>query len=101
MHMGISTRSLINLVENRSIWIKNFIKASNTSGIYISVNIFRNTNAIFRQKLITNLGKYFFVKNNVHNRFGWIHDSVGSLAFAHINCYNKIGIFKLGINKDV
>ena len=90
MHMGISTRSLINLVENRSIWIKNFIKASNTSGIYISVNIFRNTNAIFRQKLITNLGKYFFVKNNVHNRFGWIHDSVGSLAFAHINCYNKI-----------
>ena len=34
-------------------------------------------------------GKFIFAKNNNHDRLGYIHDSVGSLAFAHMNFFNS------------
>jgi len=87
IHVGTSIRAIFSLVENRSFWIKEFMKTSNTSGIYRSINAFRNKNSRFIQKLLVRLGKYYFIKNSYNTRLGYIHDSVGSLAFAHINRY--------------
>jgi NADH dehydrogenase/NADH:ubiquinone oxidoreductase subunit G len=88
MHKGNSVRSIIALIENRIAFIKEFNCSSNKTAIYIGVNSLRNVNSPFTQQIIRQIAKYFFTHNGNKDRFGYIHSSVGSLAFAHINRLN-------------
>lgn len=84
-HKGNSYRSIIGLIENRRSFVKEFISQSQNVGIYMGVNALRNANSKFIQQIVRQRSKYFFVKNNKNDRFGYIHSSVGSLAFSHMN----------------
>ncbi len=83
-HQGNSFRSLLSLLENRLFKVKSFVAGMATPVILTGVERFRTTNAHFLQVLIRNLGKKFFVKTKNNDRLGWIHSSVGSLAFAYL-----------------
>jgi len=84
-HKGNSYRSIIGLVENRRSLVKEFMGQSENVGIYMGVNALRNVNSNFIQQIVRQRSKYFFVKNGKNDRFGYIHSSVGSLAFSHMN----------------
>jgi NADH dehydrogenase/NADH:ubiquinone oxidoreductase subunit G len=88
MHKGNSARSIIALIENRMTFIKGFNRSSNKTAIYMGVNSLRNTDSPFTQQIRRQIAKYFFTHNGKKDRFGYIHSSVGSLAFAHINRSN-------------
>jgi len=94
MHKGNSARSIIALIENRMTFIKEFNRNSNKTAIYMGVNSLRNTNSPFTQQMRRQIAKYFFTHNGKKDRFGYIHSSVGSLAFAHINRSNTGSICK-------
>lgn len=89
VHKGNSTRAIINRVENRVNWVKESRKTSSITGVYLGANNLRNSNSAFMQKLVMQYGKFIFAKNNNHDRLGYIHDSVGSLAFAHMNFFSS------------
>ena len=87
-HKGNSLRSIIALVENRITFVKDFSRNSNKTAIYMGVNSLRNVEAPFIQQIVRQMAKYFFTHNSKKDRLGYIHSSVGSLAFAHINRSN-------------
>lgn len=88
IHKGNSVRAIIALIENRITFIKEFNRNSNKTAIYIGVNSLRNIDSPFTQQIMRQIAKYFFIHNGKKDRFGYIHSSVGSLAFAHINRSN-------------
>ena len=60
------------------------IKKSEITTFVYGETTTRHKYGLFLQQLILQLSKYFFVKTKNQNRFGIIHNSVGSLAFSHI-----------------
>lgn len=106
-HKSNSYRGIISAVENRMSFVKNAIIFSNSVGIYIGVNNLRNVNSSFLQQYVRQIAKYFFTKTQKNDRFGYIHSSVGSLAFSHFNIksgHNKhtpiVHAVSLGINTE-
>jgi len=53
------------------------------------VNSLRNNQSICIQQIVRQLGKQFFVKTQSKDRLGFIHSSIGSLAFAHLGFASK------------
>ena len=89
-HKGNSYRAVIAILENRITFVKEFTHQSDKAAIYIGVNNLRNANATFLQQLVLQISKYFFSKNSKNDRLGYIHPSVGSLGFSHINMPNNV-----------
>jgi len=88
-HQGNSHRIVVASIENRLQYIKNYVKQSNSVGILLSVNSLRGHSSNFLQQLVRQLGKYFFVKTGKNDRLGYIHSSVGSMAFSHLGLNSK------------
>ena len=86
---GNSLRSLYTTIENRSQFVKETFSKSKPIVVLAGVNSFRNNQSIFRQRMLRKLGKQFFVKMRSKDRLGFIHSSVGSLAFAHLGIQTK------------
>jgi len=86
---GNSFRSLYTTIENRSQFVKEVFFKAKPIVVLAGVNMFRNNQSIFRQRILRKLGKQFFVKTRSTDRLGFIHSSVGSLAFAHLGIQTK------------
>jgi len=89
-HQGNSYKSLIARIENRLSFVKKELKSNDKISIFIGINNRRNRYGTFRQKVVLQLGKTFFIKTTKRNRLGFIHSSVGSLAFSHMGYNSKI-----------
>ncbi len=82
-HEGNSFRDLIASIENRVPFFKTRLVANNGfTGIFVGVEALRGSYAHFFQKLARTLGKRFFTKTSKEDRLGFIHSTVGSIAFA-------------------
>ena len=83
-HQGNTSLSLLAIKENRVPTVKIEIKKVEIVTLLYGETTTRHKYGLFIQQLILQLSKYFFVKTKNQNRFGVIHNSVGSLAFSHI-----------------
>ena len=83
-HQGNSLRTLFSIIENRTQIVKELISEKKSVAILAGINSFRNDKSVVRQNLLRQLGKQFFVKNKSNDRLGFVHSSIGSLAFAHL-----------------
>ena len=97
-HKGNSYRTIIAFIENRISLVKTFTEKSNKTAIYIGANSLRNSKSNFIQQYVRQIAKYFFSQNSKNDRLGYIHSSIGSLAFAHINRSNSPIISKYKTN---
>jgi hypothetical protein len=88
-HQGNSFRSLLTVIENRSQMVKELLIQTKPLAIFAGVNSLRNSQSVFLQQLFRQLGKQFFVKTKTKDRLGFIHSSVGSLAFSHLGFSSK------------
>ena len=88
-HQGNSFRTLKSFIENRCNYNKVIMKNDIPVGILLGVNSLRNSYSFFLQKMIYSLGKSFFVKTKGENRLGYLHSSVGSLAFAYFGLKSR------------
>ncbi len=88
-HQGNSYRTLFASLENRASFVKERITQASPIGILLSVNSLRNNHASFLQKLVVTLGKVNFTKTVKNDRLGFLHSSVGSLAFAYFGLGGK------------
>ncbi len=83
-HEGNSFRLLVASLENRLPYVKQRLLASNGStGIFVGVETLRSNFAGFVQAVARSLGKLLFTKTSKEDRLGYVHSSIGSLAFAH------------------
>jgi len=89
-HKGNSYRAIIAFIENRITIVKTFNEKSNKTAIYIGANSLRNNSSPFIQQYIRQIAKYLFSQNGKNDRLGYIHSSIGSLSFAHINRANNV-----------
>jgi hypothetical protein len=83
-HQGNSFRTLYSFIENRVTTIKAHLTNKAPIAILLGVNNLRNNQSFYLQQLTYILGKQFFVKLGKKDRIGYIHSSVGSLAFAYL-----------------
>ena len=83
-HQGNTSITLIAIVENRVLTVKKEIKKQEGITLIYGALSSQHKYGLFIQQIILNLSKYFFVKTKDQNRFGIIHNSVGSLAFSYI-----------------
>ena len=83
-HQGNTSLSLLAIKENRISFVKAALQKKERVTLIYGETITRHKYGLFIQQLILQLSKYFFVKTKTQNRFGIIHNSVGSLAFSHI-----------------
>ena len=88
-HQGNSLRILFATLENRLQYVKNYAKNSNSVNILLGVDSLRGHSSAFLQQIVRHVGKYFFVKTGKNDRLGYIHSSVGSMAFAHVGLNSK------------
>jgi len=88
-------------MQNRLNFVKKEIKQKEGVNILVGINNRRNRYGSFIQKIIIQLGKSFFVKTTKNNRLGYIHSSVGSLAFAHTGISNKTNSTKKVLNISI
>jgi len=88
-HEGNSLRTLFSSVENRIPFIIHHYNKKLPTALLIGVLSMRSKHANFMQQIVRQLGKLFFVKNKHNDRLGFIHSSIGSLAFAHLGLYTK------------
>ena len=100
-HQGNSYQSLMARMQNRLNFVKKEIKQKEGVNILVGINNRRNRYGSFIQKIIIQLGKSFFVKTTKNNRLGYIHSSVGSLAFAHTGISNKTNSTKKVLNISI
>jgi len=88
-HQGNSLRSLFAIIENRSQMVKDLFSQEKPLALFSGVNSLRNNQSIVMQQLLRQLGKQFYVKGKSKDRLGFIHSSIGSLAFAHLGFSSK------------
>lgn len=88
-HQGNSLRSLFAIIENRSKRVKDLFSQEKPLALFSGVNSLRNNQSIVMQQLLRQLGKQFYVKGKSKDRLGFIHSSIGSLAFAHLGFSSK------------
>ncbi len=81
-HQGNSFRTLMASCENRLPFMKNYYSKKNATGFLLGVESLRRNSAKFLQYLMRYLGKQFFTKTQKKDRLGYLHSSVGSLAFS-------------------
>ncbi len=83
-HEGNSFRLLISSLENRVSFFKSrLVTTHGFTGIFVGVETLRSHYSRFLQKLARTLGKRLFTKTIKEDRLGFIHSTVGSLAFAN------------------
>lgn len=88
-HQGNSLRTIGNLLENRLLYVNTRLRTSLPLLVLLGVNMFRGHYASFLQRGVSALGKLFFVKTSQDDRLGYVHSSLGSLAFAHLGLTSK------------
>jgi len=90
-HEGNSFHTLFSLLENRISFIKKQSVYKKPLGLLIGVNTLRISYSTFLQQRLHSLGKACFIKTKTKDRLGYVHSSIGSLAFAHLGLYtNKV-----------
>ena len=89
-HQGNSYQTIIAIIENRLNFVKKEFKQKDNVSILVGINNIRSRYSLFINKVIIQLGKSFFIKTTKENRLGFIHSSVGSLAYSHIGIPSKI-----------
>lgn len=102
-HEGNSSRILVASLENRVPFFKSELVSTNgvsltgsSFGIFVGVESLRSALGAFFQKASRLLGKRFFIKTANDDRLGYVHSSVGSLAFAYqgnLSCNNDSAAF--------
>lgn len=97
-HQGNSYQSLIARIQNRLNFVKKEFKQKDNVSILVGINNRRNRYGSFIQKVVIQLGKSFFIKTTKDNRLGFIHSSVGSLAFSNLGISPKTKNQKKAIN---
>lgn len=97
-HQGNSYQSLIARIQNRLNFVKKEFKQKDNVSILVGINNRRNRYGSFIQKIVMQLGKSFFIKTTKDNRLGFIHSSVGSLAFSNLGISPKTKNLKKAIN---
>jgi hypothetical protein len=88
-HQGNSFSTLYSVYENRLSFVQEHYVQSKELAIVVGVNSFRHNYSSFYQEMIRQVGKLFFVKLGSKERLGFIHNSVGSLAFSHLGFSSK------------
>jgi len=97
-HQGNSYQSLIARMQNRLNFVKKEFKQKDNVSILVGINNRRNRYGSFIQKIVIQLGKSFFIKTTKDNRLGFIHSSVGSLAFSNLGISPKTKNLKKAMN---
>jgi hypothetical protein len=88
LQAGNSLRALVSTLENRKVFRNTSIRSSKYLMIILGVNALRGYNGIFLQQITTILNKVYFAKLKDHIRIGYIHSSVGSMAFSFLGIQN-------------
>jgi len=88
-HKGNSLYTLYSILENRIVFVKKQYSNIKPLSILSGVDSLRNNYSSFIQKLIFKVGKLFFTKTAKQDRLGFVHSSVGSLAFSHLGIVSK------------
>lgn len=83
-HQGNSFNSLYAIYENRVPFVKDSYLTGKSVGVLVGVQAITHNYSGFFQQRVLKIGKLFFAKTNKKDRLGFIHNSVGSLAFAHL-----------------
>lgn len=83
-HSGNSFRSIYALLENRVPSVKARFLSVLPVAVLLGVDSLRGHYSFFLQQGVRALGKNFFVKTAQKDRLGYVHSSIGSLAFAHL-----------------
>ena len=83
-HQGNSFNSLYAIYENRASFVKDSYITGKSVGVLVGVQAIAHNYSGFFQQMVLKIGKLFFTKTNKKDRLGFIHNSVGSLAFAHL-----------------
>ncbi len=86
---GNSFRSLNSFAENRYSSVKDRRLSPFFTVFLLGVENLRMRFSMNLQTLARYIGKNFFVKSNDKDRLGYIHSSVGSLAYAHLGISSK------------
>ena len=89
-HKGNSMNTLYCILENRITFVKQQYNSTKPLSILSGVDSLRNNYSTFIQKLIFLVGKLFFIKTASQDRLGFVHSSVGSLAFSHLGITSKM-----------
>lgn len=89
-HKGNSINTLYCILENRITFVKQQYNSIKPLSILSGVDSLRNNYSTFIQKLIFLVGKLFFIKTASQDRLGFVHSSVGSLAFSHLGITSKM-----------
>lgn len=89
VHQGNSYRTILAFRENRFSSVKSRLTAELPISFLLGVNSLRSQYALFLQQGVRALGKNFFVKTGQKDRLGYLHSSLGSLAFAHLGLVSK------------
>jgi len=84
LQAGNSLRTLLATLENRKVFRNTSIQSSKYLMIVLGVNALRSYNGIFIQRITTILNKVYFTKLKDDIRMGYIHSSVGSMAFSFL-----------------
>jgi len=88
-HQGNSFSTLFSVSENRLPFVQEHYVQSKELALIAGVNSFRHNYSSFYQERVRKVGKLFFVKLNNKERIGFVHSSVGSLAFSHLGFSSK------------
>lgn len=88
-HQGNNLRTLFSSLESRFPSIHSSVLSPSATLIRLGVESLRRYSGVFLQRLVSLIGKRFFTKNKKDDRLGYIHSSIGTLAFAHLGLQSK------------
>ena len=79
-HIGISVKSLISLVENKTASTKELVNTKGSS-IFLGVESLKGKNGAILQNIIRFFAKKLFLKTKTTERLGYLHANTTSLIF--------------------
>ncbi len=93
-HQGNSLRTLIAFSENRLPFVISRLFKNKPTALLVGVEFLRNSSGFFVQQICRFLGKRLYSKTRGEIRLGYVHSSVGTLAYSHlglhsINCFDQ------------
>jgi NADH dehydrogenase/NADH:ubiquinone oxidoreductase subunit G len=101
IHQSNNVNTLVGRYSNSNIYFKKYFCVKDIPVILTGRETRRFRYSYFLQNFISLLGKSLFVKTNKNNRLGFIHNSIGALAFAYLGITKTFNIEKtqLGNNR--
>jgi len=84
LHQGNSLRTLMSTLENRECFVYKTIQSKKYLMVVLGVNALRSYNGFYLQRITNMLNKIYFTKTSGNIRIGYIHSSIGSIAFSFI-----------------